>query len=73
MPKRATNLSLDSDLLAEAKALKINVSQAAERGIAQTLKAERERRWKEENKEALEAANDYLKKYGLPLARYRQF
>lgn len=73
MPKRATNLSLDSDLLTEAKALKINVSQAAEQGLAQTIKVERERRWKEENRDALEAANEYVKKYGLPLARYRQF
>lgn len=33
-PKKATNVSLAETLLAEAKELRINVSQAAEAGVA---------------------------------------
>ena len=36
-PKRATNVSLNVDLLEKAKALGINVSQACERGLAQEV------------------------------------
>ncbi|HEX7656349.1 MAG TPA: type II toxin-antitoxin system CcdA family antitoxin, partial [Sphingomonas sp.] len=50
--RRAVNVSLDDDLVGEAKALGLNLSQACEAGLAATVKAERERRWKEENREA---------------------
>lgn len=72
-PKRATNVSLNSRLLKEAKALKINVSRAAERGLALQIAEARAKAWKTENREALQAANKYIEKHGLPLARYRQF
>lgn len=41
-PKKATNVSLTERLLAEAKALKINISQAAEAGVAQAVAEKRE-------------------------------
>lgn len=34
---------------------------------------DRRRGWIEENREAMEASNDYVRKYGLPLAKYRVF
>ena len=40
-PKRATNVSLRDPLIAEAKALGINLSQAAESGIVQAIKDKR--------------------------------
>lgn len=71
--RKPANLSLDSRLLADAKSLGINVSRAAEAGIAQAVKEEKERRWKEENREAIESSNAYVEKHGLPLAKYRMF
>ena len=35
--KKATNLTLNQDLIAEAKALGINLSQAAETGLAKAV------------------------------------
>jgi antitoxin CcdA len=71
--RKAANLSLDSELLSEARELDINLSRAAEEGIAKAVKAERERRWLEENAKAVEAYNEYIEKNGLPLEEYRSF
>ena len=72
-PKRPTNVSLNGRLLQEAKALGINVSRAAERGLALQIAEARAKAWKKSNRAAIRAANDYIEKHGLPLARYRQF
>ncbi|MBA8841130.1 type II toxin-antitoxin system CcdA family antitoxin [Ochrobactrum sp. RH2CCR150] len=71
--KRATNLSIDSELLAEARRHKINISRAAELGIAQAVAAAKATRWKEENRAAIQSSNAYVEANGLPLERYRQF
>lgn len=71
--KRATNVSLPEDLLAEAKALQINISQAAEAGVAQAITRARSELWLAENQEAIESSNAYVEKHGLPLAKYRMF
>ena len=72
-PRKSTNLSLAADLVAEAKALDINLSRACEAGLEAALKAERKRRWQEENAPAMEASNAWFEKHGLPLERYRLF
>lgn len=72
-PKRATNISLRSDLIEEAKRLDINISQACEQGLEQQVAKTRAEAWLEENREALESSNAYVEKHGLPLARYRMF
>ncbi|MGA1833687.1 type II toxin-antitoxin system CcdA family antitoxin [Rhizobium wenxiniae] len=71
--RKAANLSLDSTLLAQARELDINLSRAAEDGIAKAVKAERERRWLDENAEAIRVYNEYIEKNGLPLDEYRTF
>lgn len=71
--KRPTNVSLRESLVKEARQLGINVSQACEDGLAAAVKAEKGRRWKEENAEAIRSHNEYVAKHGLPLARYRMF
>ena len=71
--KRATNVSLPEDLLAEAKALQINISQAAEAGVAQAITRARSELWLAENQAAIESSNAYVEKHGLPLAKYRTF
>ena len=71
--RRATNVSLDSELLGQAKALEVNISRACERGLALEVAAAKEKRWLEENGPALEAANAYVEARGIPLARHRKF
>ena len=71
--RKAANLSIDAAVLADAKALDINVSRAAETGIAEAVRAEKNRRWLEENREALLYFNEWVEEHGLPLDKYRQF
>ena len=71
--KRPTNLSLNTGLLEQARALHINISRAAEQGLALQIAEARAKRWRDENKKTIEAWNDYMERQGLPLARYRQF
>ena len=70
---RATNVSLDAALVAEAKALGVNISQASARGLEQAVKKARGERWLEDNMPALDAYNAYVAEHGLPLAKYRMF
>jgi antitoxin CcdA len=69
--RKPTELPLDETLVAEAHELGLDVADAAEAGIAHAVKAEKERRWKIENADAIQAANDYVAKHGLPLAKHR--
>ena len=71
--RKPTNLSLDARLVADAKAYGINLSETAERAIADAVTDERVRRWKEENREAIEAYNRYVEEHGIPLSEFRQF
>nr|WP_295464819.1 type II toxin-antitoxin system CcdA family antitoxin [Mesorhizobium sp.] len=71
--RKATNLSLDQRLVAEAKELELNVSRIAEQAITDAVRAEKNRRWKEENREALESWNDWVRENGLPLEKHRLF
>ena len=69
----AANLSIDAALMKEAKALDVNVSRAAEAGIAEAVAAEKTRLWKLENRAAIQALNDYVEAHGIPLAEFQQF
>lgn len=72
-PKKPTNVSLSGPLVEEAKRLGINVSEACQAGLAAEVKRAREIAWQEENRAAIEASNEYVRKHGLPLAKYRLF
>jgi antitoxin CcdA len=72
-PKRATNLSLNESLLATARALDINISRAAEQGVAAAIARRRAEQWQVENAAALESSNAFVESRGLPLARHRPF
>ncbi len=67
--KRATNLSLDKELLKDAKALGVNISAAAEQGVRQALRDA----WLTENRASMEAWDEWVEKNGLPLEDYRMF
>ncbi len=71
--RKAINLSLDQAVIAEAKELELNVSRIAEEAIIDAVRAEKNRRWKEENREALESWNEWVRENGLPLEKYRLF
>ncbi len=71
--RKATNVSLDRALVEEARALDVNLSRAAEDGLRAAVKAEKERKWKEENREVIESYNAWVEEHGIPLAKYRQF
>ena len=71
--RRPTNLSLDTRLVEEARELGINLSRTSEEALAREVKAERERRFKEENREAFDEWNRYVAEHGLPLERFRLF
>lgn len=72
-PKRATNVSINERLLAEARSLDVNISRAAEAGLAQAIANRRAELWFAENRAALESSNAYVEQNGLPLAKYRSF
>lgn len=71
--RKATNISLDEALLAEAKALHINVSKAAEAGVAYAVAEKQAELWLQQNQAALDSSNAYVERHGLPLAKYRGF
>ena len=71
--RRSTNLTLDTDLLSEAKALQVNLSRAAEDGIRQAVERTRGERWLAENRAALDSSNAHVEEHGLPLADLRPF
>ncbi|MEP9373831.1 type II toxin-antitoxin system CcdA family antitoxin [Mesorhizobium sp. KR1-2] len=71
--KRPANLSIDASLLREARTLEINISRAAEEGIAKAVADAKSERWRAENRQALQSSNAFVEANGLPLERYRQF
>ncbi|MFK4448355.1 post-segregation antitoxin (ccd killing protein) [Caballeronia udeis] len=70
-PKRAMNVELAESLLAEASDLGIDVSQAAEAGLARAVDDRRAELWQKENTQAIESSNAYVEQHGLPLEKYR--
>ncbi len=71
--RQATNVTLSEPLLREARALKINISQACESGLVREVNAAKARQWQAENQAAMDAWNEYVEQNGLPLAEFRQF
>lgn len=58
--RKRTNLTVREDLMAEAKALGLNTSRAAEAGIEAAIREEKGRRWLEENREGIKAHNERI-------------
>lgn len=63
-PKKSTNLSINSDLLLQAKERRINISQTLELRLVELLREEESRRWKEENRGAIEDYNRRIEAQG---------
>ena len=62
--KRATNVSVRSDLLDAARDAGVNLAATLERALAEELAKVRRERWREENREAIDAYNDYVDAHG---------
>ncbi len=67
------NLSIETAVAAEARALGLNMSRVAEAAIAEAARVERNRRWREENHAELEAYAREIDREGPALARFRSF
>jgi antitoxin CcdA len=63
--KKAVNLSIDSDLLAEARKMGLNLSRELEAQLKERTKAERWAKWREENRTAIENNNKRIEDEGL--------
>ena len=64
-PKKAANVSINTDLLAQAKELGVNLSQTLEKSLVSTIRAEKHRRWLEDNKGAIEAYRQHVEENGV--------
>jgi len=72
-PKKPTNLSINSDLLQQAKEHHINLSQALELRLVEILRDEKRRNWLEENREAIEEYNQRIETHGVFSDGLRRF
>lgn len=72
-PKRPTNISVNSDLIEQARRLGINLSAAFESALAEKVRAEQREQWRRENTEAIEAYNRFVEQNGTFGDSDRQF
>ena len=71
--KKATNLTLNTEVLAEAKKLGINISKACDAFLESLVRQEKERLWKLENADFIASYNKTIEDEGLPLDSWRTF
>lgn len=64
-PKKATNLTINSDLLQKAKSYKINLSKNFEIYLNELVRKQEEKRWREETLEAIAEFNERVEKRGV--------
>ncbi|MBC7833154.1 MAG: type II toxin-antitoxin system CcdA family antitoxin [Hyphomicrobium sp.] len=62
--KKAVNLTIDAELLAEARAAGTNLSNVLETALKEQLKQQRWQKWREDNSAAIEASNAQLERDG---------
>jgi antitoxin CcdA len=63
--KRATNLSVNAELLREAKELDINLSAEFEKHLSEVVRQHRAEQWRRDNRDAMEAYNRHIERDGL--------
>lgn len=63
--KKATNISINSELLEKAKKYKINISANVEKTLEELIKQHEIQNWEKENKEAIEDYNQRIAQNGL--------
>lgn len=63
-PKKSANLSINADLLTQAKQLNINLSQTLEQRLVEIVRQAQAEQWLAENKNALEEYNRRIEAHG---------
>lgn len=71
--KKPVNLSINSDLLAIARELNINLSATMEAALAEAVKRKRRERWLAENQAAIAAYNERVDTDGVFSDGLRKF
>lgn len=72
-PKKPTNLSLNSDLLAKTRAMNINLSATLEQALQQKLVEVETQKWAVENKQAIASYNNFVEENGCFGDEFREF
>ncbi|MFC3122804.1 type II toxin-antitoxin system CcdA family antitoxin [Agaribacter flavus] len=72
-PKKATNLSINSDLLEKTRKLDVNLSAILEQALKQKLAEESAEHWKRENATAIKAYNSFVEENGVFGEEFRSF
>jgi len=71
--KKPTNVSVNADLLRQAKSLKINLSQVLEQRLIEIVRAQQRELWLAENQQALEDYNAYVERNGVFSDGFKKF
>ena len=69
--KKALNLSVRADLIAEAKEFGTNVSAVLEHALEEEHRERRREKWRAENRKAIEAWNNWIEENGIPFEEIR--
>ncbi|MET3998623.1 type II toxin-antitoxin system CcdA family antitoxin [Marinobacterium sp. MBR-109] len=72
-PKKATNLSINSDLLRKTRELNINLSATLEQALREELSKRKATQWVEENRTAIQRYNDFVGQHGCFGDEFREF
>ncbi len=72
-PRKATNLTVNRDLLRQARDLGINPSRALEERLVEIITEERRRLWLEENRASIEDYNARIGRRGVFSEGLRRF
>lgn len=71
--KRTTSVSVNQDLLDQARALGINISGTLETRLAELVEEARRAAWLEENRDAIASYNDRIEEQGAFSDGHRRF
>lgn len=72
-PKKATNLSVNSDLLAKSRALNVNLSATLEKALQAELAAVSAKKWQKDNQASIKAYNNLIEEHGCFSDNFREF
>ena len=72
-PRKNTNVTVNSDLLRQARELGVNLSRTLEQRLAEIVASHRREEWLEENREALEDFNVRVSERGVFSDGLRRF
>lgn len=64
-PRKATNLSINADLLRIARELQLNLSRELEQRLEEVIARQRRDQWLAENQQAIDAYNEHIERHGV--------